>query len=191
MTKQRCSSYQATMKMEEIFVFEENLEKLERFHETTTTAAASPKATFETICKICGKCIRFKQNRHMLTHSADRPFSCHLCDKSFRLPVVLAAHLKTHDSVKPFRCKLCGQVFSRKSTLRIHQRIHSGIRPYECHLCLDTFSQKAILVRHLDTHSDKKMFHCAQCNTSYRRKSSLETHLRSRKHLNTTKENES
>lgn len=177
--------------MEEIFVFEENLEKLERFHKTPQPKETSGGGRHgcNIICKVCGKIIRYKQNRHMLTHSVDRPFSCPICAKSFRLPVVLAAHRKTHDTVKPFRCKLCGQDFSRKSTLRIHQRVHSGARPFECHICMGSFSQKAILVRHLDTHSDKKMFHCAQCNTSYRRKSSLETHLRSRKHLSITKEN--
>lgn len=179
--------------MEEIFVFEENLEKqLERFHKDSAKqeSSSSPRRSgCEIICKVCGKSIKYKQNRHMLTHSEDRPFSCPICPKSFRLPVVLAAHRKTHEAIKPFRCKVCGQDFSRKSTLRIHQRVHSGVRPYECHICMDSFSQKAILVRHLDTHSDKKMFHCKPCNTSYRRKSSLETHWRSRKHLNITKEN--
>lgn len=178
--------------MDTIFVFEDNLEDLHRFREANTDNSDADsyrkRDQCDTICEICGKLIKFKPKRHMLTHSQDRNYSCHLCDKTFRMPFVLAAHLKTHFS-KSFQCKVCGIAFVRKSVLKIHARIHSGVRPYTCHICQSSFSQKAILFRHLDTHSDKKCFHCEQCNTSYRRKSTMEAHLRSKKHLNTTKEN--
>lgn len=177
----------------EIFVFEENLEKLKLEKLEGFSEKKNNRDQCETICKVCGKLIKYKHNRHMLIHSPNRPYSCPVCLKSFRLRAILSSHLKTHYSGhKPFKCNECGQQFLRKSTLVIHNRIHTGLRPFMCHVCSESFSQQAILVRHLDTHSDKKIFHCEQCNTSYRRKSSLETHLKSLKHMrSSSKENES
>lgn len=161
--------------MEELtLVFENNLEEVDiEYHHADRC---------DVICEICGKHIKYKHKRHMLSHSVDKPYECHLCNKRFRLPVVLKSHLKTHENVKPHQCKICGNCFVRPSVLRSHLLIHSGEKPYQCELCFSCFTQRSVLIRHLATHSDQKFYNCKLCNRKFRRKFSLEIHNQSKRH---------
>lgn len=49
-------------------------------------------------CLKCLKCFPSpsKLNRHMLSHTGQRPFSCQMCDKSFRQQTHLRVHSRTH-----------------------------------------------------------------------------------------------
>ena len=50
-----------------------------------------------TLCKTCGKLIPKKHfARHLLSHSEEKTFSCHICAKKYKTKDVLNCHLKTH-----------------------------------------------------------------------------------------------
>uniref|UniRef100_A0A3B4Z8M7 Zinc finger protein 14-like n=1 Tax=Stegastes partitus TaxID=144197 RepID=A0A3B4Z8M7_9TELE len=104
-------------------------------------------------CSLCGKYFarRVDMERHMKSHSEDRPYKCSFCEKKFKNPYVLkrhqkeicksrdrilpctadiAKHLRSHSEERPFICITCEKGFKYKDTLKKHQIIHGheGIR---------------------------------------------------------------
>ncbi|KAI8586362.1 hypothetical protein BDZ88DRAFT_387648, partial [Geranomyces variabilis] len=66
---------------------------------------------------------RFNLQSHRLVHSDLRPFTCDVCDATFRRKFDLRRHMRSlhADGTKPFVCELCGLGFTRSDTLRRHR----------------------------------------------------------------------
>lgn len=62
----------------------------------------------------------------MITHDIIRPYSCNLCDKTFKTQIRLNNHKTIHSGLKPHQCEICMRQFREKGTLREHLRIHTG-----------------------------------------------------------------
>lgn len=96
-------------------------------------------------CSICDK--RFTNscylNRHLSTHTTEKPYKCSICDLEFKLPeyckyflikfllhgfneilVSVTRHLKTHNQAI-FKCKECGKHFKEMILLRRHEKLHT------------------------------------------------------------------
>jgi hypothetical protein len=52
------------------------------------------------------------------------PFLLADCDKTFSYSHVLANHIMTHTGEKKFYCHVCGKGFVKRHNLKIHQNVH-------------------------------------------------------------------
>nr|XP_021515672.1 zinc finger protein 57 homolog [Meriones unguiculatus] len=94
-------------------------------------------------CLTCGKC--FKKSAFLLSHqfpsmsqraashepplSEDRPFSCHICNKTYRDASGLSRHRRIHLGFKPRACPVCGKCFRDQSEVKRHLKVHQNRKP--------------------------------------------------------------
>ena len=72
-------------------------------------------------CEICLKTFE-KQNIlrvHLVSHSDSTPYTCYICNTSFKLNYRLAKHMKKHDA-RPYNCSLCAKTFSTEARRNNH-----------------------------------------------------------------------
>ncbi|KAK7869939.1 hypothetical protein R5R35_013717 [Gryllus longicercus] len=132
-------------------------------------------------CPVCG-CVFLKSSLavHMRLHSGQRPFSCHICGKSFSTKWNLQLHRWTHAarSLKPFKCSLCKSAFIRHSEYTAHMHSHRNVRPYTCNYCGSQFIRKYNCIRHAREHEGEKAFSCDVCHKAFHRRYYLKEHMR-------------
>uniref|UniRef100_A0A131YRV1 Zinc finger protein n=1 Tax=Rhipicephalus appendiculatus TaxID=34631 RepID=A0A131YRV1_RHIAP len=73
-------------------------------------------------CPLCKKLISKPYMKlHMHTHTGEKPFACHLCDKHFAHRSTLNIHIKHHLGLRRFRCTHCNFRAVRRSMLHRHE----------------------------------------------------------------------
>ena len=132
----------------------------------------------EHFCSVCKKGFRRAHylRKHMLTHTDERPCSCHDCGRRFRTQKYLMLHMVTHTKEKKHACNVCGKKFSRRGGLNTHMRVHSGEKPYRCETCDRAFTQSSALDLHRLTHTSEKAFMCSACGKAFRQLHQLRRH---------------
>ncbi|KAK5905903.1 hypothetical protein CgunFtcFv8_001817 [Champsocephalus gunnari] len=115
-------------------------------------------------CETCGKAFRdvYHLNRHRLSHSDEKPFSCHICQQRFKRKDRMSHHVRSHQGgvEKPYVCPHCGKAFSRPDHLNSHVRqVHSSERPFKCPTCESSFATKDRLRAHMIRHEEKVPCH--------------------------------
>ena len=83
-------------------------------------------------------------NKHMLSHSDERPYPCSMCSLKFKSKVDLKKHeLKVHlqPEVRNHKCNYCGKGFKHHSNLREHIKLHTGDWAATCKICDKNFAQ--------------------------------------------------
>ncbi|XP_056374754.1 uncharacterized protein LOC130272836 isoform X2 [Hyla sarda] len=115
---------------------------------------------------------------HASSHcSAEKPFTCVQCKKTFAHLNQLTEHQKSHIGSRN-TCPECNKSFIRKSTLILHKRIHTGERPFACTECGRRFSQRFNLVVHQRIHTGENPYVCTECHKSFRYRTGLLRHQR-------------
>eukprot|EP01134_Creolimax_fragrantissima_P001499 CFRG1499T1 len=92
-------------------------------------APVSPSPTNGLVCKFCSKDFANQSslNKHMTSHSSDRPYSCSHCFKSFKRVDHLTSHTMTHRVIKAYKCMvgLCMKRYRDVRTLKRHyENVH-------------------------------------------------------------------
>ncbi|XP_063044857.1 vascular endothelial zinc finger 1 isoform X2 [Engraulis encrasicolus] len=115
-------------------------------------------------CETCGKAFRdvYHLNRHRLSHSDEKPFSCPICQQRFKRKDRMSHHVRSHQGgvEKPYICPNCSKAFSRPDHLNSHIRqVHSSERPFKCPTCESSFATRDRLRAHMIRHEEKVPCH--------------------------------
>ncbi|XP_068605510.1 myc-associated zinc finger protein [Brachionichthys hirsutus] len=115
-------------------------------------------------CEACGKAFRdvYHLNRHRLSHSDEKPYTCPVCQQRFKRKDRMSYHVRSHQGSveKPYICPHCAKAFSRPDHLNSHVRqVHSTERPFKCTTCTSAFATRDRLRAHLIRHEEKVSCH--------------------------------
>ncbi|XP_074469153.1 uncharacterized protein LOC141754153 [Sebastes fasciatus] len=131
-------------------------------------------------CGVCNKNFRIKSilTRHMKTHTGEKPYSCGVCGKSFIQRSYLQTHMNSHSGQKPHTCSFCGRGFTQVGNMNAHIRIHTGEKPHSCTDCGKSFREKADLIKHMIIHTGEKPYICTVCHVKFSAQSNLTRHMK-------------
>ena len=141
-------------------------------------------------CKVRFSC-KASLQRHIRTHTGEKPFACPHCDLKFRQPVILKSHIVRKHGAKGIpkdkvqQCTVCRQIFAHRSTLERHMIIHdggkasrSGMVSYrlKCIPCAKIFPDSERLKNHVLTEHQEHPLKCRVCKRVFSDRNAANMH---------------
>ena len=107
------------------------------------------------ICEICNKTFKYmsSKNTHFKRVHSERPHKCEFCTKRFPTTSDKKRHERTHTDEKPYKCSFCDRHFARKDNKDGHEKKHTGEKPHKCEVCDLRFSNASSKARHMKWHT--------------------------------------
>eukprot|EP00064_Thunnus_orientalis_P019763 superscaffoldBa00005096_g19891 len=129
-------------------------------------------------CVLCGKYFarQVDMERHMKSHSEDRPYKCSFCEKKFKNPYVLKRHQK--EICKSRELKKSAMAAKRKETPRANPQppLESVTEGKICPICSRILPCTADIAKHLRSHTEERPFICITCEKGFKYKDTLKKH---------------
>ena len=133
--------------------------------------------------------------KHMLTHSDDRPFACFFPGCSYKgkqAKDVTNHQKKVHDPdrVKEKECTFCAKKFFTDNALSTHIKAHLDEKPYSCPYpnCNVRRVHKSAIKQHEITHRNEKNVHCDHPGCKFKTKNATRLRMHKKIHeLNRSK----
>ncbi|XP_053269412.1 zinc finger protein 646 [Pleuronectes platessa] len=114
--------------------------------------------------------------KNIFPRKEERPFTCNICNRSYRHAGSLLNHKNTHKT-GTFSCTVCSKPFTNPMALRNHTRIHTQKKKYVCLTCGKAFRLASILHNHQRVHNRMAShFSCTACGKSFQGRSGLKRH---------------
>lgn len=87
----------------------------------------------------------------------EKPYKCHVCDRSFSESSSRRKHMLSHqppsEKKESYPCEVCGKVIKTLEYFKEHMAIHTRIKNVECPICSRSFTRKSTLREHIATHA--------------------------------------
>uniref|UniRef100_A0A667WGU8 CCCTC-binding factor n=1 Tax=Myripristis murdjan TaxID=586833 RepID=A0A667WGU8_9TELE len=136
------------------------------------------KKTFQ--CELCSYTCPRRSNldRHMKSHTDERPHKCHLCGRAFRTVTLLRNHLNTHTGTRPHKCTDCDMAFVTSGELVRHRRYkHTHEKPFKCSMCDYCSRTITCLLCHLLFVAGEKPYECYICHARFTQSGTMKMHI--------------
>nr|XP_032811056.1 zinc finger protein 23-like isoform X1 [Petromyzon marinus] len=140
-------------------------------------AADEPDASDNQLYMLMGATSR-SPKLNVTAKSANKPYQCTVCKKSFAWVSLLKYHHRIHTGEKPYHCKMCNRSFAQSCNLKVHMRTHTGEKPYQCRFCNQSFVCSGSLKSHIRVHTGERPYRCDICNSCFSRSHHLKAHQR-------------
>ncbi|XP_028307462.1 zinc finger protein 11-like [Gouania willdenowi] len=129
---------------------------------------AIPDVLEEKNCSLCGKYFarQVDMERHMKSHSEDRPYKCLFCQKKFKNPYILNRHEKD----------ICKRRRRREALSSPQQSAEPLAEGRVCPICNRILPCTADIAKHLRSHSEERPFICVTCEKGFKYKDTLKKH---------------
>ncbi|XP_064651993.1 zinc finger protein 91-like [Lineus longissimus] len=156
----------------------------------------APIVTYQYNCQVCNKSFSTVSNlnRHMVTHSGDKPFACEHCEKRFTQATHYKRHVVTTHGTggsQHFICMHpgCGRKYAYDHDLKSHMSQVHGNQKFPCPVCGKRFNTEYNVRRHQSVHElargDKQEvqlnFKCEGCAWRFKTEKALKRHMMSHK----------